>query len=119
MIRSLNKMDKPLLILSIFALVLGCLIINDTLTVNDSFPLIGKFPRAFAWTLIGISSLALLLSVYPFFKPAFPEFKRILWMRPREFGANTIRVFTFLIILVLLFLLYDAFVTKLLRLIMN
>lgn len=108
-----------LLFLSLFALVLGCLIINGTLTVNDSFPLIGNFPTVFAWILIGLASVALLLSMYPFFKPAFPEFKKITWMRPKAFGADTIRVFTFLIILVGLFLLYDAFISKLVALIIS
>lgn len=108
-----------LLFLSLFALVLGCLIVNDTLTVNEDFPLIGNFPNVFAWILIGLASVALLLSLYPFFKPAFPEFKKITWMRPRAFFADTARVFIFLIILVALFLLYDAFVSKLIGLIIS
>lgn len=108
-----------LLFLSLFALILGCLIVNETLSVNESFPLIGNFPKVFAWILIGLASVALLLSVYPFFKPAFPEFKKITWMRPRAFFADTLRVFIFLIILVALFLLYDAFVSKLIGIIIS
>ncbi len=108
-----------LLALSLFALILGCLIINKTLEVSDNFPLIGNFPKVFAWVLIGLSIFAILLSVFPFFKPAFPEFKKIRWMRPKAFLADTVRVFIFIIALVLLFLLYDAFITKLLALVIK
>lgn len=108
-----------LLFLSLFALVLGCLILNNTLTVNETFPIIGNFPKAFAITLVVLAALALLLSLYPFFKPAFPEFKKIKWPRAKVFLADTVRVFTFLIILVLLFLLYDAFISKLIGLLLN
>lgn len=102
-----------LLVLSLFALVLGCLIINGTVEVNESFPLIGGFPKVFAWILVSLSAFALILSLWPFFKPAFPEFKKITWMRPKAFFGNVARVFIFLIVFVLLFLLYNAFISKL------
>lgn len=108
-----------LLVLSLFALVLGCLILNGTLTINEDFPLFGNFPTAFAWGLVGIAAFALLLSLYPFFKPAFPEIKKIKWPRLKVFLADTVRVFIFLIIFVLLFLLYDAFVSKLMAKLLN
>ncbi len=108
-----------LLILSIMALMLGCLIINGTLEVSDSFPIIGNFPKVFAWILIGLSALAILLSVWPFFKPAFPELKKVTWPKARTFGADVARVFIFLIILVAVLLLFDAFVAKLIKFIIG
>ena len=108
-----------LLVLSLFALILGVLILNNTLTVNDSFPLIGDFPTLFAWFLVGAASLALILSLYPFFKPTWPEFKKITWPNKRLFGGNSIRVYMFLIMLTLLFLLYDAFISKLIGMILK
>ncbi len=108
-----------LLVLSLFALVLGCLIVNGTLTINENFPLFGNFPMVFAWGLVIVAIFALLLSLYPFFKPAFPEFKKIKWPRLRVFLADTVRVFSFLIIFVALFLLYDVFVSKLMGLLLN
>ena len=108
-----------LLFLSLFALVLGLLILNGTLTVNEDFPLIGNFPRAFAGTLVGLAVLAILLSLWPFFKPAFPEIKKISWPRGKAFLADTARVFIFLFILVGVFLLYDAFISKLIKVLLD
>lgn len=108
-----------LLALSLFSLVLGCLIINKTLIVSEDFPLIGNFPKVFAWVLIGLSALAILLSIWPFFKPAFPELKKVTWPRGKAFLADTARVFIFLFILVGVFLLYDAFISRLLGLIIK
>ncbi len=108
-----------LLILSIMALILGCLIINGTLEVSESFPIIGNFPKVFAWILIGLSALAILLAVWPFFKPAFPELKKVSWPKARTFGADVARVFIFLVILVAVLLLFDAFVAKLIKFIIG
>lgn len=108
-----------LLILSVMALMLGCLIINGTLEVSESFPIIGNFPKVFAWILIGLSALAILLAVWPFFKPAFPELKKVSWPKARTFGADVARVFIFLIILVAVLLLFDAFVAKLIKFIIG
>lgn len=108
-----------LLFLSLFALVLGLLILNGTLQVSADFPLIGNFPKVFAGILVGLAVLAILLSLWPFFKPAFPELKRVTWPRRRDFGADTARVFIFLFILVAVFLLYDAFISRLIKLLID
>ncbi len=108
-----------LLILSLFALILGALIMNKTLVVNDSFPLIGNFPNLFAWILIILSALSLILSLYPFFKPAWPELKKVTWPNKKLFLGNTARVFIFLITLTLLFLLYDAFISRIIALLLK
>lgn len=108
-----------LLVLSFMALILGCLIINGTLQVSEEFPLIGNFPRIFAWVLIGLSVLAIVLSVWPFFKPAFPELKKVSWPKGRQFAADTARVFIFLLILVFLLLLFDAFISRLIKFILG
>ena len=108
-----------LLALSLMALILGCLIINGTLEVSEEFPLIGNFPKVFAWVLIGLAALAILLSLWPFFKPAFPELKKVSWSKPREFAADVARVFIFLIILVFVLLLFDAFISRLIKFILE
>ena len=108
-----------LLVLSFFALVLGLLILNGTLTVNEDFPLIGNFPKAFAGTLVALAVLAILLSLWPFFKPAVPELKKVRWLRFRDFLADSARVFIFMFILVAICLLYDAFISRLIKVILD
>lgn len=103
------------LVVSVVTLTLGMLILSGALIVKETFPVIGKYPTVFAWVLVVISAVGVLYACYPFFKPAFPEFKKISWLPVRKFLGNALRVFLFLIIFALLFLLYDAFITQLLE----
>ena len=102
---------------SLVVMVLGGMILAGSLVVRDSFPLIGDHPKVFAWILMGVAFLALIYSLYPFFKPAFPEFKKITWPTLGKFIGDSIRVFLFIGIFVLLFILYDSLITGVLRLI--
>ena len=102
---------------SMVVMVLGGMILAGSLVVKDSFPLIGSHPTVFAWILIGVSAIALVYSLYPFFKPAFPEFRKITWLTFPKFVGDAIRVFLFIAIFVLLFILYDSLITGILRLI--
>ena len=105
------------LVVSIIVLLLGLLILNGSLIVRDNFPLIGANPTLFAWILVGVASLGIIYALYPFFKPAFPEFKKITWPTLGKFIGDSIRVFLFIGIFVLLFILYDSLITGVLRLI--
>ena len=100
------------LIVSVIVLVLGMLILNGALVVKDDFPLIGGHSTPFGWTLVGIAALGTLYGLYPFFKPAFPEFKKITWLTIPKFIANIIRVFVFMAIFISLFILYDMFIAN-------
>ncbi len=102
---------------SMVVMVLGGMILAGSLVVKDSFPLIGSHPTVFAWILIGVAAIALVYSLYPFFKPAFPEFRKITWLTFPKFVGDVIRVFLFIAIFVLLFILYDSLITGILRLI--
>lgn len=104
-------------IIATLTLALGLLMHTDVLVADPDFPVIGKFPTAFAWCLVGFGGAGLLYALYPFFKPAFPEFKKISWLPLPKFIGNVIRVFLFLLILTSLFLLYDAFIAQILDLI--
>lgn len=106
-------------VVSVVTLLLGILMLTNVLVVKEDFPLIGKYPDAFAWTLVVISGIGVLYAIFPFFKPAFPEFKKISWLSGIKFLGNSIRVFLFLIIFALLFLLYDSFITQILARIFN
>ena len=102
------------LFFSVVVLVLGILILTGTLTVKENFWLIGEHPKAFAWTLVGIAGVFTIYGLYPFFKPAFPEIKKVSWLTLGKFIGNSIRVLLFITIFALLFLLYDAFITQIL-----
>ena len=103
--------------ISIITLLLGCLMLNGALQVRKDFPVIGEYPQVFAWILVVLASLGLLYALYPFLKPAFPELKKITWLAWPKFLGNAIRTFVFIIILTLLFMLYDVFIAELLGLI--
>lgn len=99
---------------AVVVLVLGCLILTDTLVVKENAWLIGDHPDVFAWILVGISGVFTLYGLVPFFQPAVPEFKKIAWLPLRKFIANSVRVLLFLVIFASLFFLYDSFITQIL-----
>jgi len=98
-------------VLGVFALAIGLLMKTDVLTVKEDTPIIGANPAIFEWIIIGLAVVALILFAIPFFRPAVPEFKKLTFPTWRLFLANSVRVFIFLIIMTLLFLLYEAFIT--------
>ena len=52
-----------------------------------------------------------------FFKGVKSEFKKITWLKVPEFIGNVIRVFVFMLVFIALFILYDYFMTSVLKLI--
>ena len=97
------------LFFSVVVLVLGLLILTGTLSVKEDAWLIGSYPKVFAWILVGLAGVFTLYGLYPFFKPAIPELKKVSWLTLGKFVANAIRVLLFLVILTLLFLFSDLF----------
>lgn len=106
-------------VIALIVILLGVLILNGTLTISGSAPIIGSIPNIFAWIMVVFGALALIYAVWPFFKPAFPEIKRITWLKGKKYFADVVRVFIFIIILALLLLLYQAFITEILDKIMG
>ena len=104
---------------ALITLLLGCLIIEGSIEVKENFPVIGTHSTAFAWVLISVSALGLLYALWPFFKPSFPELKKITWLTWPKFLANLARVFIFMIIFVALLYLYDAFISEIFVLIFS
>ena len=51
--------------------------LTGALVVKNNFPVIGDFPDVFAWILVVLASIGTIYALYPFFKPAFPEIKKI------------------------------------------
>ena len=102
------------ILVAALTLVLGGLMLTGFLVPNDNIPFIRDNSFLFAVVLTVIGFAGLIYALFPFFKPAFPEFKKITWLTLPKFVANSIRVFIFLIIFALLFQLYESFITSIL-----
>ncbi len=103
-----------LLILSLVALVLGTMVLigiqtngASGLVVSDGVFLIGDYPAAFAWILIVLGAVSLILAVWPFYKPSLSEIKKITWTKRGELLHNTAIVFAFILILSIFFIVCD------------
>ena len=94
-------------IFALAAIVLGALIITGALVIDKNFFLFGSYPMVIAWILVGLGVVSLLFVLYPFYKPSLDETKHIKGLKRSEFLLNIVRVLTFIIILALVFFLYD------------
>ena len=97
-------------VLSTIALAVGLLIFTDVITVKEDTAVIGNYPDLFAWIMTIIGSIGIILFAIPLFKPALPEFKKLSFPTFKVFLANSTRVFIFIIVLALVFLLYESFI---------
>lgn len=103
-----------LLFLSLVALVLGTMVLiginsegSSGLVINENVFLIGDYPAAFAWILVVLGAVSLLLAIVPFFKPSISEMKRISWSTRATLLKNTAIVFAFILIMAIFFVLSD------------
>ncbi|MBQ8292439.1 MAG: preprotein translocase subunit SecE [Bacilli bacterium] len=102
--------------IALFAIVLGVLIISGALVVDSGLFLIGSYPKVFAWILVGLGAISLLLVVYPFYKPSFDEAKHIKGLKRSEFLINIVRVLVFIVVLALFFFVCDLALDPLMQL---
>ncbi len=102
------------LVISLVVLMLGVLILTGVLVVREDFPLIGKNATVYGWVLVVVAGLGTLYALFPFYKPCFPEFKKITWLKGMKLLGDIVRVFLFITIFTLLFLLYDSFISQIL-----
>lgn len=97
-----------LLILSLIAIVLGVIFLNNEFGLSlESIYLIGDYPKVFAWILIVLGVLSLLLSIWPYYKPSIDELKRVTWPKRGELLRNSITVLLFSLIMSSFFALAD------------
>ena len=99
-----------LAILSIFAIELGVLLNTESLTIPSTAFLIGDFPKVFAWILIGLGVISLILSIASFYRPSFSEIKHITGLKRSEFLWNIVKVIVFIIVLALFFTASDLLI---------
>lgn len=105
------------LLLSVVAIVsaaFAVLILVDELTINQSVPFIGTYPKVFAGILLGVAIFGLGLVIWPFVRSSLSEFKKISWPKLKEYGLNVTRVLFFMILVtfVLFFFEYIIFVVQ-------
>ena len=105
------KNDK---LITLFVILITLLILVGTLVVRSDFPVIGGIPMVFGWILVVVAAAGVVYALYPMFKPAFPELKKISWLTGSKLVGNIIRVFLFILIFTLLFLLYVSFIQQIL-----
>lgn len=92
-----------LLILALVAIILGCLIIGGIMTIPADVFLIGEYPKVFAWILVVLGAISLVLSIGPYYKPSIYEVKRITWPTKKLLLVNIRDTFIFTIALALFF----------------
>ena len=97
-----------LLILAIVAIVLGVLILVGTLTIDANIPVLGDYPKVFAWILVGLGVVSLGLAVWPFYKPSVEEVKRVTWPTGKQFLYDSLIVLLFIAVLALFYTAIDT-----------
>lgn len=110
--------NAVMLFLAIFSIVLGALIVTGKLTIQESVFLIGyKSGKLFAWILIGLSAIALVFILIPFYRPSMSEIKHLKPNSKAEFLRNIARTLVFIIAMALFFFLCDLGLDPLMNLI--
>lgn len=94
--------------ISCFAMGVGALILSGEVKFDDNTPVFADYAVLAGWLFVGFGMLGFLLFIIPIFKPTRKEIKHLSYPNRSLFGANICRVFTFLIIMALVFLLYEA-----------
>lgn len=105
------KFENFLLVaLSLFAIVFGVLILQDTFSIPADAFLVGQYGDVFAWVLIVLGVISLLLWAIPFYRPSISEIKHIKGLKRREFFGNVLKVIVFTIVLALIFFVFDLLI---------
>jgi len=89
---------------------------SEGLTVNEDFFFIGAYPKLFAWILIILGSVLAIFSIWPYYKPSFGEIRRVSWPTKKVMLENTLITLSFILILALLFIGYDALLNQVVKL---
>ena len=100
--------------LAIASAALAAMIINKTLTIDASFPILGSGNNGiiFAWFLLAISLIGLLLVSLPFLQAAFPELKKISWPSKKKYLENTAKTLVYVAVLTLTLVLFDYLIIR-------
>ena len=89
---------------------------SEGLVVNEDFFFIGAYPKVFAWMLIILGAVTIILSIWPYYKPSIGEIKRVTWPTKKLMLENTLITLSFILILAFLFVGYDALLNQVVKL---
>ena len=73
-----------LVVLALFALELGVLLLSGDLTISAQAFLIGPYWKVFAWILVGLGAVSMLLAVSSFYRPSFAEVKHVSGLKKKN-----------------------------------
>lgn len=99
-----------LVVLALFALELGVLLLTGGLDFAQNVFLLSDYKTVFAWILVGLGVVALLLAVSSFYRPSISEIKHVTGLKKKEFFVNVVTVFVFILVLVGLIMAYDSLI---------
>lgn len=102
-----------LVLISIVIMVVSAYIINGTLTIRSEFPVLGNFPLVSAIVFFVAGFIGLVVGAWPIFKPSFKEVRRLTPPTKRMYGDHTVKVFSFILGLLAIFLIYDTVIASL------
>jgi preprotein translocase subunit SecE len=107
-LKSEHKYENLILaVLSIFAIELGVLLLNGSLVIPSGSFLIGDYWKVFAWILVGLGVVSLILSVSSFYRPSLAEIKHLTALKKKEFLTQVLEVVVFSVVVALLVVLFD------------
>jgi len=110
--------NAVMLFLVIFSMVLGGLIVTQKLTISEEIFFLGYANgKLFAWILIGLSAIGLVLIAIPFYRPSMSEIKHLKPNSKADFLRNVARTLVFTLALALFFFLCDLGLNPLMELI--
>ena len=100
--------------LAIASAALAAMIINKTLRIDSSFPILGAGNNGiiFAWFLLAISLIGLFLVIFPFLQAAFPEIRKVAWPSPKKFLENSVKTIIYLVVLTLIIFLFNFVIVE-------
>ena len=122
--RILNFLSKEykgeniiMLVLALFAITLGVLIVTGVLKIENVFLLDIFQGKLFAWILIGLATISLVLVFIPFYRPSLSEIKNLSGLSKSQFLLNVARTFIFIVVLIAFMVVCDLAIEPLMELI--
>jgi len=97
-----------LVAVSIVIMVVSAYIIDGTLVINSDFPVIGQFPTVSIIVFMTAGAVGLVIGSWPLFKPSVAEVSRLTPPTKATYADHMVKVFTFILIFLAVFLIYDS-----------